>query len=231
VRYTFSSIPMKIVVDCFSKSDTILFMSNNTHTYTTTVTETLPPGRLLKAGEIRQRGDLFLPDCRKSEPCVKGYFGSKILDNIVYKRWYRPDPVKPPVAKQRHDGLKCQEGYRFLNADEVVKKGDQFEFVGEIKDGKEDWWNVSTNIGQIAGESLCDDTVYRRKLEKKPRVRKTGYRFLKEGEIVKKDDDYNWGSITSPNWEKVMPAIYGEKGGYAVTKIAADCKFYRRRLR
>jgi hypothetical protein len=209
-------------------------MSNNTHTYTTTttVTETLPPGRFLIRGDIRKAGDLFCYHNTKPQPILPDRIG-ETLETWEEKNhyWYRPDPVQPPVAKQRHDGLKCQEGYRFLNADEVVKKGDQFEFVGEIKDGKEDWWNVSTNIGQIAGESLCDDTVYRRKLEKKPRVRKTGYRFLKEGEIVKKDDDYNWGSITSPNWEKVMPAIYGEKGGYAVTKIAADCKFYRRRLR
>jgi hypothetical protein len=219
---------MKIVVDCFSKPDTILSMSNNTHTYK--VTEILPPGRFLDLGEPILKGDLSLENDRPAQD-TGHHVGQRLQ---VQGFIYRPDPGAPPVAKQRHDGLKCQEGYRFLNADEVVKKGDQFEFVGEIKDGKEDWWNVDTNIGQIAGESMCDavdDTVYRRKLEKKPRVKKTGYLSLKEGEIVKKDDDYNWGSIGSPNWEKVIPAIYGKKGGYAVTKIAADCKFYRRRLR
>jgi hypothetical protein len=210
-------------------------MSNNTHTYTTTttVTETLPPGRFLIRGDIRKAGDLFCYHNTKPQPILPDRIG-ETLETWEEKNhyWYRPDPVQPPVAKQRHDGLKCQKGYRFLDADESIQGTDEVDFTRAIGTEREKWEICDdTNWGNGGKVPMNTSLTYRRKLEKKPRVRKTGYRFLKEGEITKKDDDYNWGNLVCPNWEKVMPAIYGEKGGYAVTKIAADCKFYRRRLR
>jgi hypothetical protein len=168
---------MKIVVDCFSKPDTILSMSNNTHTYK--VTEILPPGRFLDLGEPILKGDLSLENDRPAQD-TGHHVGQRLQ---VQGFIYRPDPVAPPVAKQRHDGLKCQEGYRFLNADEVVKKDDEtrctkncvFDWhkvdlsIGETIQDKDQYWDTSQNkwVDTWCQGELVKPTSdkYRRKVE------------------------------------------------------------------
>jgi hypothetical protein len=81
----------------------------NMHTYTTQVTETLPPGRFLEAGENVQEGDLV---CYKNQK-ARVWTGILGINFLAPTKFYRPEPKK------------SKPKYRFLKAGDTLRKGDQ----------------------------------------------------------------------------------------------------------
>jgi hypothetical protein len=194
-------------------------MANNTHTYTTTVTEPLPPGRFLNIGEKILEGDLSVESDRPAEDT-----GYHIGETLHIKGFiYRPDPVVP---KKIYDGIKCQKGYRYLDPEKIVKDGDEFENIEDIGTPKEDWWKC-TSAKNVTAQSPYgfNRQLVRRKLENAKRVRKTGYRFLKEGDTVKKDDETEYALNGVYGWHKVDLSVRRE-----VSSDQSKCQLYRRRL-
>jgi hypothetical protein len=96
-----------------------------------------------------------------------------------------------------------EPGYRYLNKDEIVLKGDECRSTYSVGKNYGHWDACSLSIGTKVGNIKYNYLTFRRKVEEKPAKKRIRpgkrYRLLKLGETIEINDQF-WSTINQ-RWE------------------------------
>jgi hypothetical protein len=170
----------KIVVDFVSEYDKVSSMANKQY-------------KTLTAGDTIRKGDEWAGSDGIYEECLSMI--GVVLDDSQACRYRRPIKSKAKRVKTLNVG----KGYRVVKPDEIVKKGDEFNYKVAPSASEAFWMGCSSQIGKEAS-TYSERFVVRRKVEvKTPEVKQKpakndGYYYLQEGDKIRGTNEWNIGN-------------------------------------